>query len=130
MTEQPNPKPNDEPEVWPAVIEALLESSALSSGWLGDFARQRGEKLVTAVIADMRERDRLGRERYGVPLQPHNGRDALLDMYEELLDACAYGMQVHMEGSSRRLDEALSTALTLASVVKDELRARDEEGWS
>lgn len=42
------------------------------------------------VIGDMRARDRLGRERYGVPLQPDNGRDNLLDLYQELLDSAVY----------------------------------------
>lgn len=42
------------------------------------------------VIEDMRERDRVGRERYGTPLQSHNGRDGLVDLYQELLDAVVY----------------------------------------
>lgn len=46
------------------------------------------------VIADMTERRRVGIARYGTPLQPGNGRDALVDAYQELLDACAYIRQV------------------------------------
>lgn len=42
------------------------------------------------VIADMRERDAVGRERYGTPLQAHNGRDALVDAYQEALDLVVY----------------------------------------
>ena len=42
------------------------------------------------VIMDMMERDRIGRERYGTPLKPFNGRDALVDAYQELLDAAVY----------------------------------------
>lgn len=57
---QPEPKANDQPAIWPLVIR------------------------------DMHNRDLLGRSRYGVPLQPHNGRDALQDAYEEALDLCAY----------------------------------------
>ena len=49
-----------------------------------------GTPIWELVIADMRERDRIGRERYGTPLQAHNGRDALWDAYEEILDAAAY----------------------------------------
>ena len=49
------------------------------------------------VIDDMWERDQTGRERYGVPLQPNNGRDALLDAYEEALDLCAYLRQAIYE---------------------------------
>ena len=49
-----------------------------------------GTPIWELVIADMRERDRIGRERYGTPLQAHNGRDALQDAYEEILDAAVY----------------------------------------
>jgi hypothetical protein len=42
------------------------------------------------VIADMHERDQVGRERYGTPLQAHNGRDALVDAYQEALDLVVY----------------------------------------
>lgn len=42
------------------------------------------------VAHDLLERQRLGVRRYGQPLQPANGRDALLDLYEELLDSVCY----------------------------------------
>jgi hypothetical protein len=49
------------------------------------------------VIADMVRRDQQGREKYGTPLQPHNGRDALVDAYEEALDLCVYMRQAIYE---------------------------------
>lgn len=69
--EQPAPIPNAHPAVW------------------------------DLVMADMRARDALGRERYGVRLQPHNGRDALRDHYEELLDAAAYARSMLFERDGR-----------------------------
>ena len=42
------------------------------------------------VIADMQERDRIGTEKYGTRLQPHNGRDFLVDVYQESLDRIVY----------------------------------------
>ena len=68
---QPAPVANDRPAVWPLVI------------------------------MDMAARDHVGRARYGVPLQPHNGRDALRDAYEEALDLCAYLRQAIMERDGR-----------------------------
>jgi hypothetical protein len=67
--DQPPPKPEDvsKPAVWPLVI------------------------------VDMCERDRVGRARYGTPLQPHNGRDALKDAYQEALDLAAYLRQAIYE---------------------------------
>lgn len=49
------------------------------------------------VVMDMLNRDHVGRKRYGVPLQPHNGRDVLRDAYEEALDLCAYLRQAIYE---------------------------------
>lgn len=42
------------------------------------------------VIADLEARKQIGLKSYGTLLQPHNGRDMLQDLYEELLDACCY----------------------------------------
>lgn len=49
------------------------------------------------VMADMVARKALGISRYGTALQPHNGRDALRDLYEELLDGCNYIRQLMYE---------------------------------
>ena len=53
------------------------------------------------VVADIAQRKQLGISRYGVPLQAHNGRDALQDAYEEALDLAMYLRQAieerHME---------------------------------
>lgn len=64
---QPPPKANDKPAVW------------------------------DLVMFDMHDRDTLGRSRYGVRLQPHNGRDALRDAYEEALDLAVYLRQAIYE---------------------------------
>ena len=42
------------------------------------------------VMEDMKGRLALGIERYGTGLQAHNGRDMLLDAYEEALDLSVY----------------------------------------
>lgn len=68
--EQPAPAPNHRPPVW------------------------------EAVIAEMHARDKLGRKRYGTPLQPFNGRDALRDAFEEALDLVVYLKQAMIERSS------------------------------
>lgn len=50
--------------------------------------------IADLVIQDMVERKRIGIERYGVPLQPFNGRDALIDAYQEALDLAVYLRQL------------------------------------
>lgn len=71
MSDQPPPKASDAPPVWPLVVE------------------------------DMQLRDMVGRQRYGVPLQAHNGRDALVDAYEEALDLAVYLRQAIYERDGR-----------------------------
>ncbi len=46
---------------------------------------------------DILARKEFGLRKYGTTLQPHNGRDALNDAYQEALDLCCYLMQRHME---------------------------------
>ena len=46
--------------------------------------------IQTLVMDDMTARLKLGIERYGTGLQADNGRDMLLDAYEEALDLCVY----------------------------------------
>ena len=42
------------------------------------------------VKIDMEKRDKFGQKKYKTRLQAFNGRDTLLDIYEELLDAIVY----------------------------------------
>jgi hypothetical protein len=53
------------------------------------------------VREDLEERERVGIERYGTSLQPHNGRDALRDAYEEALDLACYLRQAMAERDGR-----------------------------
>jgi hypothetical protein len=56
--------------------------------------------VQSAVIADIEARRELGIRRYGTALQPNNGRNALLDAYEEALDLAMYLKQRLIEESS------------------------------
>lgn len=65
------------------------------------------------VIKDMQERDEVGRERYGTPLQTNNGRDHLVDAYQELLDQAVY-LRAEIEERKNRIaidEEALALEL-------------------
>lgn len=71
------------------------------------------------VKADMEARDRVGRARYSVPLQPFNGRDPLRDAYEEALDQVVYLRQaiyerdnwVRMPGAPTSVRELVDMAI-------------------
>ena len=64
--------------------------------------RSDGPDVAWEVIRDIQARRQLGIERYGQPLKPHNGRDALLDLYEELVDSVCYLKQVLIERDEPR----------------------------
>jgi hypothetical protein len=49
-----------------------------------------GPSMHDLVIADMYERKQVGKDHYGTILQAHNGRDALIDAYQEALDLVVY----------------------------------------
>lgn len=53
--------------------------------------------IQTLVIADIVERREVGIQRYLTALQPHNGRDAMRDLYEELIDGAMYVKQAMVE---------------------------------
>lgn len=83
-----------EPDPEPEVVQDELRQRP------GDQPLPTPNDLPTMqalVMADIAEREQLGISRYGVGLQPHNGRDPLRDLYEELLDACMYLRQVMWE---------------------------------
>ena len=71
-THEPAPIPNARPAVW------------------------------SLVMADMQARDSEGRRKYGTPLQPFNGRDALVDAYQEALDLVVYLRQAIEERDAVR----------------------------
>lgn len=77
----------------------------------------KGVPIWERVIGDMQARDQEGRSKYGLALQTFNGRRALNDLYEELLDAVVYLRQALEESvgisviSYERLDELRRTAM-------------------
>jgi len=74
---QPDPIPNDLPASWDLVVEDFTALYPDAQG-------------ASQMVSDMRERDQFGHDKYGVRIQPHNGRDNLIDAYQELLDSLVY----------------------------------------
>lgn len=52
--------------------------------------RERGKPIAPLVIADIESRVAFGKNKYGQRLRANNGRDALLDAYQEALDLVMY----------------------------------------
>jgi hypothetical protein len=49
------------------------------------------------VMRDMYDRDKMGAKKHGTRLQPFNGRDSMIDAYQEALDLVAYFRQAIYE---------------------------------
>ena len=75
------------------------------------------DRNFTEVAKDHESRIAFGEKKYGQRLKIHNGRNAIMDSYQELLDALSYLMQGHLEGIPGCLTIFNHTA-DLAAVVR------------
>lgn len=126
VVDQPPPTPRpDLIPVWDHVI------SDFKLRFEGHETMDGGNPLyaVYHALNDMRERDRVGRERYGTPLTTNNGRDHLVDAYQELLDGAVYLKAEWLEGNHqvrrayhRTLDAILELRVMLDERAKADLK--------
>jgi hypothetical protein len=112
--DQPPPVANDARPTWELVVE-------MCERWSGEHPTDG------KVIADMRERDRVGRERYGTPLQPNNGRNSIADAYAEGLDFVAYltnaiiERKLNPDDMGHQLGDILWRVISFCSVLREEM---------
>ena len=115
---QPDPIHNYLPASWDLVIED---------------ARIIGADKTTVALAvkDMRGRDEFGFAKYKTRIQPRNGRDNLVDAYQEALDLCVYlrselyELQEAGDGAVDELQEVYDAALVNAISIRSFIYARD-----
>ena len=103
-----------------------------------------GTPITDLVIADLVERKEFGTAKYGEPLMAFNGRDPLVDLYQELIDAVMYVRQYMTEDQGKamiKLRNMLTTAAEFAwqeDVISTEmldllvgpgLEYADKEDW-
>lgn len=96
VVEQPDPVPNDGPSMHDMVIRDILSRD---QAW--DLSIGKARHIRDEVAADLEARKQLGLARYHTLLQTGNGRDFLVDLYQELLDAAVYA-----RGRLLELDES------------------------
>jgi hypothetical protein len=88
IADQPPPKATDRRPTWDMVMSYVdqlrCEGVHVSLGIDAD--------VIGLVLGDMRDRDAVGVKRHGARLTSGNGRDHLVDAYQELLDSCVYLM--------------------------------------
>ena len=81
----------------------------------------QGDEYNDAIVIDLEKRAKVGSAKYGTPLQTNNGRNALLDLYEEMLDAYMYAVQFAEETGSvqKSVSIASTVMLCLQSVARE-----------
>lgn len=68
---------------------------------------QEGDKIVLDhVLSDLIQRAYFGKEKYGTMLKTNNGRDALVDAYQEALDLVMYLKQTLLEREEMKEKQA------------------------
>lgn len=88
-------------------------------------------RVLDLVIADLTARAEVGRTKYGTYLETHNGRNAAVDAYQEVLDLLMYAMQARAEGNQSFgviYEVATILATELAYIVHSSQEAASETG--
>ena len=97
-----------------AVLQLLANMSSVSS-----IPFAASQPLREDLIA----RAEIGFKKYGTKLRVKNGRRAIVDLYQELLDALMYSMQARLEGD-REAGKFVEILMSLSAQVAVELNKR------
>lgn len=95
IVDQPPPQASNHRPAWERVIEFVSTKVAQNPN---------ADPICVVVLKDMQERHDLGVKRYGKPLQAGNGRNHLVDAYQEKLDGIVY-LQAWFDEHGWNLDE-------------------------
>jgi hypothetical protein len=77
-----------------AGAKAATDPAAPQPPPIGD-----GTPILPLVLRDFQARGEAGQKKYGTPLRANNGRNALIDAYQEAQDLCLYLRQKIEEGA-------------------------------
>jgi hypothetical protein len=72
------------------IVKALRGRGTAHEHQHAPVKHRHARPIQDLVIEDIEARKKVGLERYGTLLQAHNGRDALMDAYQEALDLAVY----------------------------------------
>lgn len=84
---------------------------------LGTYVGTGLQENTEATIRALEERKEYGIRKYGRPLEAGNGRDALLDAWEEALDLYCYLTQMELERDSEEATERMSRNQLFAAKI-------------
>jgi hypothetical protein len=91
---EPDPVPNDSVSMHDLVIIDIQNYS---------IEIEEGHKnAFSDVVEDLKDRRQFGLDKYGTLLQAGNGRNALLDAYQEVQDMLVYLKQAIVENNNKK----------------------------
>lgn len=76
------------------MLENILKRSAATQE---PMPTGNGQIVITEIIRDLLDRDEVGQKKYNTSLKTNNGRDALMDAYQEACDLVMYLKQALIE---------------------------------
>lgn len=79
-----------------------------------------GTPMIDLVIEDLLERKEFGTAKYGEPLMAFNGRDPLIDLYQELIDTIVYVRQYMEEDKVAEIGKLRRTLAAAAEFAWQE----------
>lgn len=88
--------------------------------WLNNCAPNKTEGLL-ALREDLIARAHMGQAKYGTMLRINNGRRAIVDVYQEVLDALMYSNQARMQGDKTIAASYVELLLELGRQLAAEL---------
>lgn len=120
MSDTKNPAVDREPPPsegsGPPIVELVV----------ADVDKYRLSKIAAELADDLRVRAEVGRKKYGTLLMAYNGRDPIVDAYQEALDLVMYLRQAREEargvGSVTVLQMYYEAALALAFDLRNIIR--------
>ena len=95
-------------DVLPHVVSAIGRDSGLY-------------ETAGKVRADIVARAAAGKAKYGTPLQTFNGRNAEMDLYQEVLDGIQYATQLWLENPTHHAQRWQQLLIALAQDIRERM---------
>jgi hypothetical protein len=105
------------------VLDSVVEyiNNQITNPYNGDRLREISNDGLTKLRDDLKLRAEMGKAKYGTYLRVDNGRNASLDLYQELCDAIMYSKQAGLEGKPGMSGAYFALLVRLASMLSTEV---------
>lgn len=124
----PQPMPTGDGQLVSPEAQKHIRVLAAATNELPEVMRWMiaDEQTIDGLCADLQNRIDFGTAKYKTPLKTHNGRDATIDGYQEVLDAIHYGTQDCMENPDIEAIEDVKALIAIATRMRRRLDSRQK----